>query len=93
MTWPDYINGAYECLGGFFIYLSIRKLRKDKKVHGISWAHAFFFTSWGYWNLFYYPHLEQWMSFVGGVLIVITNTIWMGQLVYYTYKMKQEQHG
>src|SRR6185436_15953847 len=24
----------------------------------------------GFWNLFYYPHLDQWLSFAGGVLIV-----------------------
>jgi len=42
-----------------------------------------FFTSWGMWNLFYYPHLGQWYSFAGGVFIVSVNTFWLGQIIYY----------
>lgn len=80
---PDIINGSFECFGGWFIILSIVKLHKDKQVHGVSWLHAGFFAVWGYWNLFYYPHLGQWISFFGGVFIVAMNTIWLAQLVYY----------
>ena len=88
MTWQDLVNGLYEFMGAPFICLSIVKLYKEKKVRGISWVHAGFFASWGYWNLYYYPHLNQWCSFIGGVFIVITNTIWLGQLIYYTKKEK-----
>lgn len=80
---PDIINGSFEFFGAPFIVLSILKLAKEKKVHGISWLHAGFFALWGYWNLFYYPHLNQWFSFAGGVAIVIANTIWLAQLIYY----------
>jgi len=83
MDLPDIINGAYEFLGAPFIFLSVMKLHKDKKVSGVSWIHAGFFASWGYWNLFYYPHLGQWYSFIGGLLLVVVNTIWLFQLVYY----------
>lgn len=83
---PDQVNGLFECFGGVFIYLSVAKLSKEKKVRGVSWLHAGFFALWGYWNLFYYPHLEQWVSFVGGILVVLMNTVWLGQLVYYTRK-------
>lgn len=80
---PDLINGTYEAIGGAFIALSIRKLHREKLVKGVSWIHVGFFASWGYWNLFYYPHLGQWLSFVGGVGIVTTNTIWLAQMIYY----------
>lgn len=82
-TWPDIVNGLYEFLGAPFIVLSILRLAKDKKVHGVSWVHVGFFTSWGFWNLFYYPHLGQWCSFAGGVAIVVANSFWLGQLIYY----------
>lgn len=80
---PDAINGCFELLGAPFILLSVVKLAKEKKVQGISWLHAGFFTSWGFWNLFYYPHLDQWFSFAGGVAIVLANSVWLAQLIYY----------
>jgi len=86
MNVPDIINGSFESLGSLFILLSIIKLHKDKVVKGVSWIAVGFFAAWGYWNLFYYPHLGQWISFYGGVAIVITNTIWLIQLIYYSQK-------
>ena len=83
MTWQDFVNGAFESLGGFFILLSVVKLHRDKTVRGVSWIHVAFFASWGYWNLYFYPHLDQWFSFWGGAFLVAVNTIWLGQLVYY----------
>jgi hypothetical protein len=70
--------------GTVAIYGHIRRLWKDKSVSGVSiWAAAFF-TSWGFWNLYYYPHLGQWWSFLGGLGIVCGNCIWVGGLVYYS---------
>jgi len=87
--WQDIINGSYELFGAPFIFLSVIKLYKDKKVQGVSWIHAGFFTTWGVWNLYYYPSLDQWFSFFGGVAIVIVNTIWLFQLIYYS-KLKKK---
>lgn len=83
LPWPDIINGTFESAGGFFILLSVRKLHYEKVVRGVSWIHAAFFSTWGYWNLFYYPHLDQWMSFFGGAFLVAVNTVWLGQMWYY----------
>ena len=84
MDWADIINGVLETVGGGFITFSVIKLHQDKIVRGVSWVHVGFFAGWGYWNLFYYPHLDQWMSFAGGVFIVVTNTVWLIQLMYWT---------
>ena len=83
MMWPDIVNGSYELFAAPFILLSIIRLYKQKEAKGVSWIHVGFITSWGFWNLFYYPHLNQWCSFVGGIAIVIANTIWLSQLLYY----------
>jgi hypothetical protein len=83
---PDLINGTFESIGAFFILLSVIKLYRDKKVRGVSWVHVGFFATWGYWNLYYYPHLNQWFSFFGGLGIVVTNSIWLCQLIYYSKK-------
>jgi hypothetical protein len=45
--------------------------------------HVAFFSSWGYWNLFFYPALDQWLSFVGGLLLVVANTFWLLQIAYW----------
>jgi hypothetical protein len=85
ITVPDFINGCFELSGGWFIWQSVKKLYHDKQVRGVSWKPVTFFSVWGYWNMFYYPHLDQWMSFLGGLGIVTTNTIWAGQILYYLY--------
>jgi hypothetical protein len=85
---PDLINGLFEFLAAPFIWLSIRNLLKTKKVNGVSWIHVAFFTLWGYWNLFYYPQLEQWCSLAGGIAVVITNSIWVWFLIKYSRKGK-----
>lgn len=88
MNYPDLINGSFELFGAPFILMSVFKLAKEKKVHGVSWLHAGFFTVWGVWNLYYYPYLEQWFSFIGGIAIVLSNIIWVGQMLYYLRKNK-----
>lgn len=80
---PDFFNGVFEFLGACFICLNVRRIWLDKKVAGVAVAPTFFFTSWGLWNLYYYPSLGQWWSFGGGVSIVIINAIWLTLAVYY----------
>jgi hypothetical protein len=75
--WPDYVNGAFELLGGFALWNNVGRIRKDKRVRGVNWQVTLFFTSWGFWNLFYYPSLAQWASFVGGLNIVAANAAWL----------------
>ena len=74
---PDIFNGIFELVAGCFIWLSVRKLHQEKLVRGVHWLPIGFFMVWGYWNLFYYPHLGQWFSFWGGIGVVMTNTLWV----------------
>ena len=90
--WQDKINGRFELLGGLFIMLSCIKLYKDKKVRGVSPIAIGYFTAWGYWNIHYYPHLGQWVSFAGGLCVVLINTIWLGMMIYYIRKERNDKH-
>lgn len=84
----DMTNGLLELMGSFMIWANVRRLYIDKQVKGISvWGTLFFFT-WGIWNLFYYPGLQQWYSFWGGICIMVANSAWLGLLVYYKSKQK-----
>lgn len=83
MTWQDLINALYELGAGFAVLLHCRQLYKDKVVRGASWVATAFFFSWGIWNLYYYPHLNQWLSFFGGLAIASANFVWLGMMLYY----------
>jgi len=80
---PDIINGCFELLGAPFILLSIIKVYRTRTSKGVNWIHPAFFLAWGIWNLFYYPYLDQWVSFVGGLAIVAANILWVYLLVIY----------
>jgi len=89
MLAPDHINALYEGIGSLLIWLSIRKLYQDKEVKGVHIAPIIFFMSWGIWNLYYYPHLNQWYSFWAGCSMVTANMIWVGQMAYYGWWNKK----
>lgn len=86
----DLVNGFFEIFGGFFILFSCIKLSREKKIRGVSWVHVTYFTLWGFWNLVYYPHLGQWLSLVGTIFIVLMNCLWLGLMIYYIRKEKNE---
>lgn len=83
---PDLFNGLFEFFGSIMLWRNVLQLYRDKQTKGVHWSATGFFMSWGYWNLFYYPQLDQWWSFAGGVSIVIANTVWLGQMLYYRTK-------
>jgi hypothetical protein len=77
MTLPDLINGGFELFGGALNWLNVRQILKDKQIKGVSVVPSAIFTTWGFWNLYYYPHLDQWASFTGGLIIVGANAAWV----------------
>jgi len=74
---PDLINGVFELVGGAMVWQNVRRIRRDQQVRGVDWRVTVFFSAWGFWNLFYYPHLDQWLSTLGGLAIVSANTAWL----------------
>lgn len=79
----DNINGSFELYGGIAIFMNCWQLYKDKEVKGVNIWSTIFFNTWGIWNLYYYPSLGQWASFLGGVVITIGNTMWVSLMVHY----------
>lgn len=77
MNWQDFINGSFEFWGAIALLNHCRVLYRDKVLRGVSKASTLFFTTWGIWNVYYYPHLDQWMSFAGGLAICMTNILWL----------------
>lgn len=83
MTIPDAINGSFEALAGLMIGNHCRTLYRDKQVRGVSLLSTCFFAAWGIWNLYYYPHLGQIISFLGGLSVSTANAVWIGMMIYY----------
>jgi hypothetical protein len=79
----DLLNGTFEVVGAWVCWLNVRQLWRDKRLSGVKWEVQGFFVAWGCWNLWYYPSLGQWWSFVGGLLMVVMNGIWVGMAVWY----------
>lgn len=81
---PDFINGLFEIMGSYFAWKNCFILIKDKNVTGFYWPTILFFIIWGIWNLIYYPSLNQWASFCGGIVLVCGNIFWI--VLYFRYK-------
>lgn len=77
------MNAIFEFGGGLAILNHCRVAYRDKAVHGVSIVSVLFFTAWGLWNMYYYPSLGQWASFIGGCFISAANALWVGLLIRY----------
>lgn len=88
MNYPDVINALFESFGFFAVGASCIKVLKDKQVKGVSYATVGFFTSWGLWNLYYYPHLGQVASSVGALLTCVANGSWLVLIIKYKQETK-----
>jgi hypothetical protein len=88
MNLPDLINGMFEMASGLFLWNNVRLLVRDRAIRGVSIVTTAVFSAWGFWNLFYYPHLGQWASFAGGINVVAANTAWVILAMRYRAKAK-----
>lgn len=80
---PDLINGLFEFAAAIFILHNCRVLYGHKQMRGMSTWSTVFFTAWGGWNIYFYPHLDQMWSFYGGVCVVTVNLLWIAMQLYY----------
>lgn len=85
----DAINGLFEFIGSILTWMNVTRTYKDKGYAGIYLPSVVFFSSWGIWNLYFYPHLNQWLSFLGGCSLVIANLLWVGMMYYYGHKKER----
>ena len=82
----DTINGTFELIAGILLWINVIQLHKDKKISGVNIIPTAFFALWGYWNLYFYREVNCWHSWIGGIFVVIANTIWVCQMIYYAKK-------
>lgn len=85
----DLINGLFELVGGLLQIINIVELYRDKKVTGVSKIPVTFFTIWGIFNIYFYNSLNLSLSLIGGLVITITNMIWLITCMYYYKQYKK----
>jgi hypothetical protein len=73
----DVFNALFEFGGSIVGFINVAKLIKDKAVKGVYYPVWIFYTLWGFWNLYYYPSVDCWYSFLGGLFLVLSNLIWV----------------
>jgi hypothetical protein len=78
---PDLVNGLFELAGAYFTWMNAYRLWKEREIKGVYWPTTAFFTAWGMWNLYYYPALNQWLSFYAGIVLVTGNVLWVAMAV------------
>lgn len=73
---PDQINAVFETAGALLTWMNVRQVWKDRGYAGVYLPAIILFTSWGFWNLWYYRHLSQWWSVAATVVMVSANVSW-----------------
>jgi hypothetical protein len=77
MNIPDLINAGFELLAALFILNNVRVLWNSRQAYGISLLSTMFFSIWGAYNIWFYPHLGQHLSFYAGILVMLANCFWI----------------
>jgi hypothetical protein len=80
---PDIFNALFEATGATLTFMNAIAVYRAKGYAGITIPAMLFFTSWGGWNLYYYPHMDQWVSFCAGVALFVANISWLSLALYY----------
>jgi hypothetical protein len=89
MSLPDIINGLFEFAGALAGFWNVATLLRQGKVRGFSPMAYVYFTAWGTWNCFYYPHLGQWFSLAGTIAITVSNGLFAGLAIYFSRRQHE----
>lgn len=93
MATPDIINATFELGGALVLCLNIRRLLVDHRLlRGVSWVPTLFFAAFGMWNIYFYRHIDQPVSWWAGVLVLVVNLVWLACLLRLTVRDVLERH-
>ena len=83
--------GLIQVASAGFLSISVWQLFKAKMVRGVSAITVAFWVSWGLWDLYYFPHLGQWLAFWGGVCVTLMNSLYVFLICLYNWREKNGQ--
>ncbi len=82
----DITMGLIQVISAGFLSKSVWMLYQAKIVRGVSAVTVAFWVAWGLWDLYYFPSLNQWWAFSGGVIVTLMNALYVGLIVRYNYR-------
>lgn len=80
---PDITQACWELGSAVFSLLNIRAIRQSKSLAGVHWLPTAFFFLWGVYNLWFYTALHLPAAWWAGMVITITNLIWLAHVAWY----------
>jgi hypothetical protein len=83
ISWQDSVNAGFELACAILLWLNVRTLYRDKQIKGIALSPNFLYLGAGLWDLYYYPFLNQWISFVACLVYTTGFSLWLGMAVWY----------
>ena len=85
----DGINGMFQLGAGFALSGNVVASYKAKTVKGVSIWTQLYMVIWGFSVIPFFFSLNQYFSVVTSIFILIVNSIWLFQIIYYN---KREQN-
>lgn len=82
----DVANALFEGAGACMTWANVFRVHKDRGYAGVYLPAIVLFMSWGFWNLYYYPHLSQPWSFIATIVMVAANASWVMLMLRYGRK-------
>jgi hypothetical protein len=72
------------------LFANCWRLFRDKEVRGVSIFAFGYFLTWRLWHLFYYPRIDQPLSFAGTVIPAVANASWVAMAIYFALKARKQ---
>lgn len=80
---PDHINAGFEAAAAIILWLNVRRLWRDRELKGVSVVPTLLYFVWCLWNLYYYAHLGQTLSWYAGFGVGLANITWVGLALWF----------
>lgn len=89
MVWTDLVNSCFEIVGGFAVWLNVKHIYEHKYAAGVDWRFVLAMSAWGWWNLYFYSNLNQWISFYSCWMLGLGNLVWV--ILYFIYRNNKKE--
>ena len=81
---PDIINGGLTLAGSAGLWLNVKTAFRDKLIRGVHKLPTAFFSVGGFWNIYYYRHLNQTFSLACSLSLALANLSWLFLMIVYS---------
>ncbi len=91
MDWFDITNGFFVIMGSIAIWFDVRQIIIDQGSAGIHPNVMAFFTMWSIWDIYYYIHIDQWVSLISQIPLTLGTLAWFLLMLFYNKKNKPNE--